>query len=1644
MKKIVRLSFLLFLIAGVLQAQANLFFSEYIEGGSSRKALEIYNASETAVDLTDYVIMQSTNGSGWQYYHNFPAEASIEPGDVWVIITNDDFTGYFDTALADEILAYPSVVHHNGDDARAIGYIGAGDTTIIDVIGIPDEDPGSGWDVAGVTTATANHTLVRKETVTTGNIDWLVSAGTTTEDSEWIVYDQDIFDYLGAHPGMPTPALPNVFFSEYIEGSSNNKALEIYNAGPSAVDLTTLNILTNYNGNPWSGMHSFPEGATLEPDSVWVMANSGASASILTQADEIMAYDSSGFLMGYNGDDVRALVQIDGVDTTIIDIIGRYDFVDPGNGWSVGDTLEGTKDHTLVRKESVTTGNSDWDASAGTTDDNSEWIIYGKDNFDYIGIHPGTTAPPTATVYTIAEIQETVDGGEGDSPHNGEYVQTTGVVTAASSSAYFLQDGTGAWNGIYVYSSGHSAVVGDSATLVATVSEYNGLTELVSVEEYTVHASGVAMPAPVEVPTDSANAEMYESVLLTVKGMCDAADLGFGEWSIVDDSGVPLRVDDVFYAYTPTEGNIYVITAPNFYSFGDYKLVPRDSTDIMEIENLSIYDIQFTETDSSAYFGQVVATSGVVTATSSSAFFLQDGMGAWNGIYVYSNGHSAVVGDSAMIVAEVDEYNGLTELTNVQDYSVMAADVVLPMPAPVGTNDLNDEMYESVLVTTVGVCTDDDLGFGEWAIDDGSGQVVVDDMFYTFTPTLGTNYSVTGPLTYSFGAFKIEPRDSTEISEVMYEADLFISEYIEGSGNNKALEIYNPKLAAVDFSTYRMVRWNNGGTSTSKDTLQFVGELAAGDVYVIANSSAVQEILDQADTTHSMTFYNGDDYIALEKYDGSVWNLIDVFGEATGVDPGTGWEVAGVTDATAEHTLVRKEDVMMGTTDWAESAGTDSASSQWLVYPQDVFIYLGVHPGPRELPDPEPSEFPTNFTAEGIGTSISLTWTDAAGDQLPGGYLILGSDEDSFTLPVDGTPVDNDNDFSDGSGAINVPYGVEQGGFSDLTPNSFYYFQIYSYTNDGTQIDYKTDGEVPAASDSTGEQPVVIGSENFETGLGSMTEYSVAGPHVWTAQLGGGGANGTDGYAEMNGYPYDDEPDNDYLISPEVDFSIFEGESISFWLQWTYGQDGELTLEYSEDYSGSGDPTVASWTAIPFTSPETSGAWTKISVDLSFLNGESTYLAFHYSEHPPEMSASRRWRVDEIEMTGVPTIELDFPPNVESMSRSPKLPTAEENTVVTAEVTDDNGITSVTLFYVADGVEMAAAMTNTSGDFYEGTIPATMYGDGSLVSYAVVATDNAAEPQSDTSGVVSFFAGNTEIAVAKALNEDGSPTYNNLYVRVTGTVTAGSGTYSTGRLEGYLQDSTAGVSIFNNYFSTPELVNGFNYTVIGRIANYNGLIEIMPDSSADITDNGEVGVPEPVVLTIPEFYSDPEMYEGMLVKIDNMTLSSTTPWDCQGSGSNLEFYVDGDTVVVRIDADTDICGAEEPSWPRDIVTIVGQYDNSSPYFEGYQLLPRSTEDFMIPDAVNDDAVPEKYALFQNYPNPFNPTTTIKFAIPEAGLVTLKVYNILGQEVATLINKELDASFHVFEFDATQLSSGVYLYSIQAGSFFETKKMLLLK
>ena len=141
--------------------------------------------------------------------------------------------------------------------------------------------------------------------------------------------------------------------------------------------------------------------------------------------------------------------------------------------------------------------------------------------------------------------------------------------------------------------------------------------------------------------------------------------------------------------------------------------------------------------------------------------------------------------------------------------------------------------------------------------------------------------------------------------------------------------------------------------------------------------------------------------------------------------------------------------------------------------------------------------------------------------------------------------------------------------------------------------------------------------------------------------------------------------------------------------------------------------------------------------------------------------------------------------------------------------------------------------------------------------------------------------------------------------------------------------------------------------------------------------------------------------------------------------------------------------------PVGVEYIGNDYKTVTLSFPLYYMNPMQAEELINYILVNkfneivsvkeeSSYIPDKYSLLQNYPNPFNPNTTIKYSIPEAGFVKLTIYNLLGEEIATLVNEEKPKDIYEVEFNAVSFPSGIYFYRLQAGSFVETMKMVLIK
>ncbi len=311
---------------------------------------------------------------------------------------------------------------------------------------------------------------------------------------------------------------------------------------------------------------------------------------------------------------------------------------------------------------------------------------------------------------------------------------------------------------------------------------------------------------------------------------------------------------------------------------------------------------------------------------------------------------------------------------------------------------------------------------------------------------------------------------------------------------------------------------------------------------------------------------------------------------------------------------------------------------------------------------------------------------------------------------------------------------------------------------------------------------------------------------------------------------------------------------------------------------------------------------------------------------------------------------------------------------------------------------------------------------------------------------------------------NGRTPYLGAVVSVSGIVTAdtaniGISALNTGGTSAwYMQSGTAPWSgIWVNDTTMVTRRNGDSITVTGSVAENFEVTRIQAFTSAPIVRSTGNTLPAPVVQTTGTFGPaagngnlNAERYEGMLVRFNNVRVSNIAPT----FSDPTEYEVDDGSgpVIVRRDGINrysnvpgDTINGKTILKPNQRISFLNGIIYFS--FNRYKIVPRRDSDFGTitgVDIQHTSDVPAKFALAQNYPNPFNPSTTIEYSIPNSSFVNVKIYNVLGQEVESLVSEMQTAGKYTLRFDASRLTTGVYFYRVQAGEFSQTKKMMLIK
>lgn len=658
----------------------------------------------------------------------------------------------------------------------------------------------------------------------------------------------------------------DLIFSEYVEGSSYNKALEIYNGTGGSVDLSeyTLELYSNGNTSIESTLELSGE---LADGEVFVVSHSQAGGDILAVTDV-----TSG-VANFNGNDVVVLKN----DSGIIDSIGQ-----------IGSDDNFGTDVTLVRNAEVTTGDTDPKDSFSVSE---EWNSYPKDTIDYLGSYE-MPEQEEVELQSIAEARQ----ADEDSEVRVEGVATASFVAGGQTNLY-IQDGTA---GIIVRAPGLDIQPGDRVQSQGELNDYHGMAQIVTASaNVEVVESGAGLPQPevVKASQFSSNGEAMEGEFVQVENVEVISKNQYGEYTVEDSSGtfiVKPQSEELIEVGDTFEQVRGVVN----YSYGKYELIPRAKSDLIEkvfavtadpesgsvlqgtevvlntaepdasihytvdgpqptaesqeyetpieitedttvnalvvrengemsevatfdytalkpLDDLEIHDIQGTSHTSPYEGATVEGVEGIVTKLDgNNGFYMQslnpdDDIKTSEGIYVYKRSSKVKVGDIVTTTGEVTEYReeGYYDAADLLTTQISASKVTV--------ESSNQSLPESVVI---GVDREQPT------------EVIEDDQFDSFDPTTdGIDFyeslegmlielpdpQVTGPVKYEELPVYVETSDDQDftraggllISPEDYNPERMLIDVDGYDVNAKTGDYFNESITGVvsyDFSNYKI------------------------------------------------------------------------------------------------------------------------------------------------------------------------------------------------------------------------------------------------------------------------------------------------------------------------------------------------------------------------------------------------------------------------------------------------------------------------------------------------------------------------------------------------------------------------------------------------------------------------------------------------------------------------------------------------------------------------------------------------------------------------------------------------------------------------------------------------------------------------
>ena len=859
-------------------------------------------------------------------------------------------------------------------------------------------------------------------------------------------------------------------------------------------------------------------------------------------------------------------------------------------------------------------------------------------------------------------------------------------------------------------------------------------------------------------------------------------------------------------------------------------------------------------------------------------------------------------------------------------------------------------------------------------------------------------------------------------------APLFFSEAAEGSSFNKFLEIYNPTDQTVDLSNYAYPSVGNSPSVPGEfefwNTFASGATIAPKSTYVIADSRADSIILANADELHDF-LSNGDDSRGLVFGTEDNFVILDLIGDLR-ADPGSGWAVGDTANGTKDHTIERKPWVTRGNPAPQGSFGTSDDDSEWSVLPSDTWTGIGQHNfggsfTPTILHNNDGESQLVNLGGDledfgGVARFKTRVDTVTASNEAAGRSVVFLSSGDNFLPSPEFTVGENDGVFYDAVAIKALGYDALALGNHD-----------FDLTPDVTEdfVTEVTDGNNTVFLSSNLDFSAEAGLSALETAgkIASSTIIEVDGDSV-------GVVGATTPNLPFISSPRDVVVDQDVAAAVQDEIDALEAAGVNKIVLISHLQGIEEDIALASELTGldvmiagGGDELLANIddALIPGDEEEVYGGYPIIAEDASGIEVPIVTTRGNYS-YLGELIVEFDGDGNLIEvLDGSGPIRVAGGMQVDAVAENADLKTnvvdpvvaglaaLETNTLATSEVGLDavrNNIRSretnqgnlITDSYIWQANKLAStfgapnvdvAVANGGGIRNDNVIPAGPISE--LTTFDMLPFGNVL---TIVEGITpQQFKDIMENAVSRIIRGE-----NNEPVRSGG---------GTGRFA-----QIAGFSLVYN----PDGDSLTFDETTGAIVNPgNRVVSITLDNGTEIVSNGQVVAGAPTVVM------------------------ATADFTARG-GDQYPFNESNDLTLLGVTYQATLANyltAPASEGGLEGTVTAAQYPVGGEGRIQFGETTSNEEDLF-------SEVPVEFGLKQNFPNPFNPSTNITFDLPESSKVTLRVFNMLGQQVATLVDGQRSAGTYTVSFDASNLASGVYIYRIEAGSFNSTKKMLLIK